>query len=125
KLSQSKISCTTLNVTERCEHNPDDGCCSAYMDYYDWEDPGIGKYLVRMIAVGLACLLILAALETRLFSMCKRLIISFINRKKFRADFDVDVLSETRRIETSSMMTLNLTDNLIVKYGNILFKRIS
>lgn len=98
------------------------------MDYFGWNEPGIGRNLVYMAVVGVIFFVVLIILEYRLLEGFAYLLSSVFKRKlPSRSEdnmLDDDVLAEKHRLEAMTMDEIK-THNLLMKqvskfYGSFL-----
>ena len=85
-------------------------------DYYAWEEPGIGRNLTYMIAVGIAAFATLLFIEYRIIAAVKYGLSRIFKRKLLPVigKNDPDVLEERDRVEQMSATEIQ-SHNLVTK----------
>lgn len=95
---------------------------------YAFEEPGIGRNLIYMVATGIVSFLVLLIIEYRVFEGVTYYLHSFFERKlplmTVEGEIDTDVDAEKKRVKQMTMADLE-TNNLVLQsltkfYGSFL-----
>uniref|UniRef100_H3AU42 ATP binding cassette subfamily A member 3 n=1 Tax=Latimeria chalumnae TaxID=7897 RepID=H3AU42_LATCH len=108
---EAKFICKFLNITYQ-------------RDYFSWEKPGVGRYLVSMAVQGLVFLVLLFLIELKLLQSLKKIFCAFCKKRKMIWFInsaavlveDGDVADERRRVlESPPEVVSSLASPLVIR----------